>query len=182
MGLRLIGKAFLLAYRSKRRFWIITFIYATLIGFTAYFIHMAWQSDFTGAATISMLIVIFVAIIISVLYANQLVNARRIELATLKCIGWKSSNVMTLIIGEIFAVTVVGFAIIVEFIFHSVAISVYIKTINNTPVPPEDIVPIGLIPFILTFVLILGVQIVGIIVANRKIVNIRPIQALQMKT
>ncbi|MHA1679949.1 MAG: FtsX-like permease family protein [Promethearchaeota archaeon] len=180
--LRLFSKAFILASRSRKRFFFVTIIYSALIGFTAYFINSAIADGFTPTSVVPMVIVISASVLISILYANQLVNNRKIEIATFKCIGWKNSHVRALIVGEIFSVTFIGFIIIIEFIFHWISISVYIKTINNIAINPTDIVPIGLGAFVLTFGLILGVQIVGIILANVKILKVRPIQALQMKS
>jgi ABC-type antimicrobial peptide transport system permease subunit len=124
-----------------------------------------------------MIVVLICAIILSIFYANLIVTYRRLEIATLKCIGWRNNHVRTLIVGEIFAVTLVSFIIVIEFFFHWIAIASYIfpKKLASA------ITPIQWIPLLITFGVILGVQVVAILIANDRILKVRPIQALQMQ-
>jgi len=181
--IRLIRKSFLLALRSRRRFWMFTVAYALLIGFTSVFMDQALKTYKTlgpnwGAETIMMIVSISVSAGMSMLYANIIVTYRKMEIATLKCIGWKNNHIRVLISGEIMAVTMLAFFIIIEAFFHYTAISAYslsAQEITNM----EGIVLVEFWPVVLTFIIILGVQIAGILIDNDKILKIRPIQALQ---
>lgn len=188
MGIRLIGKAFVLATRSRKRFLMFTVVYAILIAWTAWSVDAAYK-DWTspvpvfGLTTAFMLISIVASIMISMFYANIIVNYRRIEIATFKCIGWKNDHVRTLIVGEIMSVTLIAFVIVIEFLFHLIAILGYVFSIDRNALinPYNQLIPIGLLPAVITFGIILGVQVFGILIANTRILKVRPIQALQMR-
>ncbi|NMC04257.1 MAG: ABC transporter permease [Candidatus Lokiarchaeota archaeon] len=177
--LRLINKAFLLAMRSRRRFWMFTLAYALLIGFSSVFMDRAYAVNFNwGLDTTMMIIAISVSAGMSMLYANIIVTYRKMEIATLKCIGWKNNHIRVLISGEIMAVTLLAFLLVVEFYFHYTAISAYVLSAQSLPISPS-IVLVQFWPVVFTFAIMLGVQIAGILIANDKILKIRPIQALQ---
>jgi len=66
-----------------------------------------------------------------------------------------------------------GFFIIVEVLFHYAAFFVYINPTNPT-------VPlVNLLPVFVTFTIFLFFQILAILLANRKILKVRPIIALK---
>ncbi len=177
--LRLINKSFLLALRSRRRFWMFTLAYALLLGLSSYFMNESFKVNFTwGAETLMMIIVISTSAGMSMLYANIIVTYRKMEVATLKCIGWKNGNIRVLISGEIMAVTLVAFFIVVEFFFHYTAINAYGLNAQGQAIT-DSIVLVQFVPVVVTFAIMLGVQIAGILIANDKILKIRPIQALQ---
>jgi hypothetical protein len=187
--LRLVGKAFLLATRSKKRFLMFTAVYAVVIALTAYFVGKAFTPTellqahpVFGQNSLTMLITIVCAMIMTMFYANIIVTNRKTEIATIKCLGWTSNHIRILISGEIFAVTLVAFIVVLEIFIHTTAILAF-STIFNQPSSittlPASIVLVQPLPIVVTFGIILGVQILGILVANHKIFLIRPIQALQ---
>ncbi len=178
--IRLIRKSFLLALRSRRRFWMFTLAYALLIGFTSVFMDRAVQVSFElGLDTTMAIIAISVSAGMSMLYANIIVTYRKMEIATLKCIGWKNNHIRVLISGEIMAVTLIAFLLVLEAFFHYTAISAYAISADPAGVMTNSIVLVQFWPVVLTFAIMLGVQIAGILIANDKILKIRPIQALQ---
>nr|MDO8109498.1 FtsX-like permease family protein [Candidatus Sigynarchaeota archaeon] len=181
--LRLIRKAFLLATRSKRRFITFTVFYASLIALTAFFVNLAFKDwlahIYFGPNTIFMIIVLGVSTFMSVLYALIIVSNRKTEIATLKCIGWKNGHIWILVSGEIMAVTLIAFIIVVEVFFHITSIAAYILAISRPTSQVQAIVVVQFVPIVITFLFMLGVQIAGILIANRKILKVRPIQALQ---
>ncbi|MFX0101479.1 MAG: FtsX-like permease family protein [Candidatus Hodarchaeota archaeon] len=181
MSLRLIGKAYLLARRARRRFYMFVLIYSALIAACAFSIHQAQEVDFdtTHPSFYSMIVTICLSIGTSIFYALIIMYYRTDEIATLKCLGWKNNHVRVLVSGEIFTVTFIAFVLVVEFVFHWIAISVYFAEITQANI--EDTIPMGFLPIAVTFGVILGAQIGGILVINNKILQVRPIQALHMK-
>ncbi|MEX2681614.1 MAG: FtsX-like permease family protein [Candidatus Sigynarchaeota archaeon] len=178
--IRLIRKSFLLALRSRRRFWMFTLAYALLIGFTSVFMDRAIKANFgLGVDTTMAIVAISIAAGMSMLYANIIVTYRKMEIATLKCIGWKNNHIRVLISGEIMAVTLLAFFLVLEAFFHYTAISAYAITANPAATMDNSIVLVQFWPVVLTFAIMLGVQIAGILIANDRILKIRPIQALQ---
>ena len=100
MGLRLWSKSVKLAMRSRRRFIAFTLMYTVLM------VWMTWNFQLfiydNGDADVLLLVVSIVStIILSILYAWIVINYRKNEIATLKCIGYKNSNIRTIIIGAI---------------------------------------------------------------------------------
>lgn len=179
--LRLIKKAFLLALRSRRRFWMFTLAYALLLGFSSVFMDRAYNLSpkfAWGTDTAMMIIAVSVSALMSMLYANIIVTYRKMEIATLKCIGWKNNHIRVLISGEIMAVTFIAFFLVVEGFFHYTAISAYALSAQYMTIT-ASVVLVQFWPIVITFGIMLGVQIAGILIANDKILKIRPIQALQ---
>ncbi len=184
--IRLIRKSFLLALRSRRRFWMFTLAYALLIGFTSVFMDAAVDAYMAigvnwGTETVMMIVAVSVSALMSMLYANIIVTYRKMEIATLKCIGWKNNHIRILISGEIMAVTLLAFFLVIEGYFHYTAISAYALSADTSPGSDitDAVVLVQFWPAFLTFLIMLGVQIAGILIANDKILKIRPIQALQ---
>jgi hypothetical protein len=70
-----------------------------------------------------------------------------------------------------------GFAILIEALFHYAAIVGYLQSANYLTNIPAIL--INLLPVILTFGMFLFVQIIAIIVANRKVLKVRPVIALK---
>ncbi len=128
-----------------------------------------------------MIVAVSVSAGMSMLYANIIVTYRKMEIATLKCIGWKNDHIRILISGEIMAVTLIAFFFVVEAFFHFTAISAYGESAQypSSTTIPSSIVLVQFWPIVVTFGIMLGVQIAGILIANDKILKIRPIQALQ---
>ena len=70
-----------------------------------------------------------------------------------------------------------GFIIVIEGLLHYAAIVTYIQSANYlTNIP---IILISLLPVVLTFGMFLLVQIIAIILANRKVLKVRPVIALK---
>jgi len=82
-----------------------------------------------------------------------------------------------LISGIILFTMIVGFIIVVEVLFHYTAIFEYAQSATLLPGLPSIL--IGLLPVVVTFVIFLLVQVLAIVVANRKIFKVRPIIALK---
>lgn len=185
MGMRLFGKAIKLALRSRKRYVIFTITYTTLMIWTSFSI----QNVFNGGSDIINLTVALVAsIFLSILYAWIIINYRRQEIATLKCIGYTNGNVRTLIVGEIIWVTLSGFIVVLEILFHFLAFRVVrfnlsfttTETISLSELNNISTSPITFTTLVLTLLIFLGVQIIGIILAYSRILKVRPMAALRV--
>jgi ABC-type antimicrobial peptide transport system permease subunit len=133
---------------------------------------------------------IIATVCLSILYAWIVINYRRKEIATLKCIGYTNSNIRTFIVGELVWVTFVAFVIVAEFLIHYAAILNY-YTYQNVMNGNLDITtvdeytaetkPFLQIPTVLyAFGIFLASQILGILVMYSKILKLRPIVALRV--
>ncbi|GAB4319094.1 MAG: hypothetical protein Kow0069_22490 [Promethearchaeota archaeon] len=183
MALRLLGKAIKLALRSRKRYVIFTLSYMFLMIGTSVSIQLAFLGESLYYLGISLASSIF----ISVLYAWIIINYRRTEIATLKCLGWTNSNVRVLIVGEIVWTAVSGFLLVLEIVFHALAFRVLRYNVTFVPNLPEGTsaqaalrAPISLLTIVATLGIFLGVQVLGILVAYRKILKVRPIIALRV--
>jgi hypothetical protein len=73
--------------------------------------------------------------------------------------------------------TLIGFVIVVEILLHYSALITYLQSANLVRnLPP---ILISLLPVVVSFGMFLFVQLIAIILANRKILNIRPMLALK---
>ncbi len=188
MGLRLWSKSIKLAMRSRRRFIAFTLMYTVLMGW------MTWNfQDFLygdGDPDVLLLVVSIVStLILSILYAWIVINYRKNEIATLKCIGYKNSNIRTIIIGELTWVTFVAFMIMAETLIHITAGATYFYQQQIIKDPPlislseyaAKTTPIlNIWPVLATLAMFLVSQILGIVIMYSKILKLRPIVALRV--
>ncbi len=170
-------KAILLSLREKNVFVIFTLIYTTLIFGTSLFLELVFRGGLGATAGYFVAIFFGTSIFLSLLYAWILVSRKRRNFATLKCIGFTNKNIMVLVSGMILLTTVIGFIIVIEILFHYTALISYLQSANF--LLTYDLILIGLIPVILTSVIFIGVQLLAIIVAYRKVLKVRPIIALK---
>ena len=90
MSFRLVGKSIMLAMPSRRRFIVFTIIYTVLV----FWMALSMES-FEGTQNWYQLGIALVAsIVLSILYAWIIINYRKTEIATLKCIGWTNGNIL----------------------------------------------------------------------------------------
>lgn len=161
--------------RSKKRFIAFTFMYTALIIWMSISLQTAGnvlQSswDFWVAVVSSL--------ILSVLYAFVITQSRRMEIATLKCIGYQNSEVRVIIMGEIIWVTLVAFMFVSELLIHITAIQAYANYSNGTFAAFQPI--IGVLNLIIVVSLFLVAQVGGIALAYRRVLKLRPIIALRV--
>jgi predicted lysophospholipase L1 biosynthesis ABC-type transport system permease subunit len=185
--MRLLKKAIVMAMRSRRRFIVFTLMYTVLMIWMAYnFESYIVEADRTTKQILMLIISIISTVALSILYAFIIINYRKTEIATMKCIGYTNANIRTIIIGELVWVTTVAFTIILEILVHISAVFVYIaQTIAQIADPTVTIVTVdapllSIFPLIITLALFLISQIVGILVMYRKILKLRPIVALRV--
>ncbi len=186
MSLRLWSKSIKLAMRSRRRFIAFTLMYTVLMGW------MTWnfQVFLYGDPDVLLLVVSIVStLILSILYAWIVINYRKNEIATLKCIGYKNSNIRTIIIGELTWVTFIAFMIMAETLIHMTAGVTYFYQQMILKNPPQisfseyaaKTTPVlNIWPVLATLAMFLVSQILGILVMYSKILKLRPIVALRV--
>ncbi|TFG20367.1 MAG: FtsX-like permease family protein [Promethearchaeota archaeon] len=172
-------KAVKMTLREKKMFIVFTLIYTILIFLTSFFIQVATSPTGGGGETTTFFIIIFfgTSLVLSLLYAWIIVARNRRIFATLKCIGWTNGNINTLVSGIIFYTTFMGFFIVIEVLFHYAAIIAYLNSANILVGIPAIL--ISLVPVAITFLIFLVVQLAAIILANRKVLKVRPMLALK---
>jgi MFS-type transporter involved in bile tolerance (Atg22 family) len=165
--------------RERKMFTIFTLFYTILIFSTSFFIDIVTRTNagFGDLAVFFLIISFGFAIFLSVLYAFLIVIRNRRTWATLKCIGWTNGNINSLITGIVMYTTLIGFVIVIEILLHYAALIAYLQTVNYLMNLPS--VLISLLPVVISFGIFLFVQLIAIIVANRKVLNIRPMLALK---
>ncbi len=184
MGMRLFGKAIKLAMRSRKRYIIFTLTYMALMIWTSVSIQNVFNADpVAGPSQNDMYffwVGLAISVFMSVLYAWIIINYRRTEIATLKCIGYTNSNVRTIIVGEIIWVTMSGFFLVLEILIHTLAAQALADNLglSSTFVTIRPFLTLSTI--LITLGIFLVVQVVGIIIAYRRVLNVRPIMALRI--
>ena len=171
MAFRLFKKSVLMVLREKKQFTVFCLMYTILIFWTSYSIELVMKPTGQTFANTSFFIALGVGIFLSLLYSWIIVRRNSKTIATLKCIGWTNRDLNSLISGFILFTTIIGFFIVIEVLFHYAAIVVYLGV--------EPIPLVSLLPVFSTFVIFLAFQILAILVANRKVLKVRPIIALK---
>jgi len=177
MAFRMWKKAVLMTLREKKLFTVFTLIYTSLIFITSLFWELAITGQIGEIAGYFVLIFLGTSLFLSLLYAWIIVSRNRRTWATLKCIGYTNKNINSLITGKILFTTFMGFIIVIEVLFHYTAIVGYLQSAAIVITLPLTLV--GLLPVILTSFIFIVVQMVAIVLANRKILKVRPIIALK---
>lgn len=172
-------KAVKMTLREKKMFVVFMLIYTILIFLTSFFIQIATTPNGGGGELTTFFIIIFfsTSLVLSLLYAWIIVARNRRTFATLKCIGWTNGNINQLVTGIILYTTLMGFIIVIEVLFHYAAIVTYLQSANISANIPAIL--ISLVPVAITFGIFLVVQLVAILLANRKVLKVRPMLALK---
>jgi len=174
MAFRLFKKSVLMVLREKKQFTVFCLMYTILIFWTSYSIELVMKQPGESFASASFFIALGVGIFLSLLYSWIIVRRNSKTIATLKCIGWTNRDLNSLISGFILFTTIIGFFIVIEVLFHYAAIVAYLQ------VAPSIVIPlVSLLPVFSTFIIFLAFQILAILVANRKVLKVRPIIALK---
>jgi predicted lysophospholipase L1 biosynthesis ABC-type transport system permease subunit len=171
VAFRLFRKSILMVLREKKQFTVFCLMYTILIFWTSYSIELVMRDPGLGFASTSFFIALGVGIFLSLLYSWIIVRRNSKTIATLKCIGWTNRDLNSLISGFILFTTIMGFIIVIEVLFHYAAIASYLQASPSTLV--------SLLPAFATFLIFLFFQILAILVANRKVLKVRPIIALK---
>ena len=175
MAFRLFRKSILMVLREKKQFTVFCLMYTILIFWTSYSIELVMKQPGESFASASFFIALGVGIFLSLLYSWIIVRRNSKTIATLKCIGWTNRDLNSLISGFILFTTIMGFFIVIEVLFHYAAIVAYLQAAPNIAAIPL----VSLLPVFATFVIFLLFQIIAILVANRKVLKVRPIIALK---
>ena len=175
MAFRLFKKSILMVLREKKQFTVFCLMYTVLIFWTSYSIELTLLQPGQTFPITSFLIALGVGIFLSLLYSWIIVRRNSKTIATLKCIGWTNGDLNSLISGFILFTTIMGFIIVIEVLFHYAAIVAYLQA-----APSIDKIPlVGLLPVFATFLIFLTFQIIAILLANRRVLKVRPIIALK---
>jgi ABC-type antimicrobial peptide transport system permease subunit len=130
-----------------------------------------------------LLVSIGSTILLAILYAFIVINYRKKEIATLKCIGYTNNDIRTIIITELVWVSFLAFFIQAEVLIHTTAIMTYIATNSNitATVYVANTTPIlNALPVLFAFLIFIVSQVLGILIMYRKILKLRPIVALRV--
>jgi ABC-type antimicrobial peptide transport system permease subunit len=175
-GLRIFTKSFRLAWRAPKRFWAFIVLYLVVTYMVTYLL-------LTGGA-LQIFIAILGGIVVATIYGFLLTTFRKTEIATLKCIGWSNGNIRILIVGEILFVSVLAFLLFIEIGIHVTGLAFYL---SGNPFSPLFFVPSAMQQvllardqLLLSFVVVVLAQIPGILLANYRILAVKPMEALRM--
>ena len=179
--MRLWKKAVKMSLRERKTFVVFVLMYTVLIFLTSFSLEMAFSDEIQtkGFANLMFFVALIASILLTLLYAWLIVRRNRVILATLKCIGWSSGNVTSLILGQILFTTVTGLILTIESLFHYMAIVGYIQPGIDPNALVINLPIITLFPVIITTCIFLAVQIVGYLVARGRITKVRPMLALK---
>jgi len=173
LNIRVFFKSIKFAFRAKKRVIPFMMVYAIL------FIVV---SDGIIAGGSDAIWYLLMALIVSSFYAILISQFRRRDMSVFKCIGWSNNDVMLLVIGEVFLVTVASFLVMLQISFEIVGIVTYFS-VSMAPgtllAIVHDFIVIDAGPLFTTFFIVLGMQIPGLFIAQRRAVSVPPMKALR---
>ena len=173
MNLRVFFKSIKFAFRAKKRVIPFMMVYAILFivvsdGLLAPFDEMVWY--------------LLMALIVSTFYAILISQFRRRDMSVFKCIGWGNNDVMLLVIGEVFLVTVASFLIMLQISFEIMGIVAYFSLNFGTGTLFDSVYNFVVIPagsLFATFFVVLVAQLPGVLIAQRRAMSVPPMKALR---
>ena len=157
--------------RSRKRFFVFTILYVALIIWMSYSLQTA-EGVALGIAIIS-------SVLSSILYAWLVIRFRRMEIATLKCVGYTNNDIRTVILGEIIWVSISSFIVVFELLIHFTAFEIIGRELLAVNLNGYEVF-ISPLNLIITIGIFLLAQVAGILLAYRKILKLRPIVALRI--
>lgn len=168
MTFRIFVKSLRLAVRTGKRFLFFVAIYAILLWWTSYTL----DNMLTGTGQFwPMLLLIIAVAVVALVYGLLISSYRKTQVATLRCLGWTSGDIKWLFIGELLLVCGVAALIDLEIVVHFIGIvanfSGTIPTIYSSTA------------FLISLAVIIGVQFLGVLVAWRRMLKVRPMEALR---
>ena len=173
LNIRVFFKSVKFAFRAKKRVIPFMMVYAIL------FIVV---SDGLIPLSANSLWYLLMALIVSSFYAILISQFRRRDMSVFKCIGWGNNDVMLLVIGEVLLVTIASFLIMLQISFEIVGIFAYFS-LNTDPgtlfAMVRDFIVIEAGPLFTTFFIVLGLQIPGLLIAQRRAISVPPMKALR---
>ena len=125
---------------------------------------------------------LLMALIVSTFYAILISQFRRRDMSVFKCIGWKNNDVMLLVIGEVFLVTVASFLIMLQISFEIMGIVAYFSLNFGAGTIFDSVYNFVVIPagsLFTTFIIVLIAQFPGLLIAQRRSMSVPPMKALR---
>lgn len=173
-------KSWRIATRNKRRFFGFVVVYSMLALAIATSLKQYFEVD--PGNYVLLAVTVAVGIVLSTMYGLILTTFRKREIATLKAIGWSNGNVLSRIFGEILFLSLIGFFILIELDIHILGTSWYIFGLDPVRLAEEQIVRnlyFSRVIMFCTFLLIVGLQIPGVYIANRRALQVKPMIAMR---
>lgn len=167
MTLRVLIKSLRLAIRTGKRFLFFVGIYAILMFWTAFTLDGLMEG--TGNPLPVVLLLAAVGIVAFV-YGLLISSYRKLQVATLRCLGWTSADIKWLFIGELMLVCMVAGLIVLEVIIHYFGIGAYFGA--SLWIFRAD-------AFLISFGVIVAMQFIGVLLAWRRMLKVRPMEALR---
>ena len=165
MTFRVFIKSLRFAIRTGKRFLFFVVIYAILMFWTAYTL------DGFGSNPLPSILLLVAVAVVALVYGLLISSYRKTQVATLRCLGWTSADIKWLFIGELLLVCLVAAFIDLEIIVHYIGIvSYYTHTVPWV---------FSSASFLITLGVIVGVQFLGVFVAWRRMLKVRPMEALR---
>jgi ABC-type lipoprotein release transport system permease subunit len=167
MTFRIFIKSLWLALRTGKRFFFFVVIYAILLWLTS----DRLDSLLNGGDPVLLFVFIGSVAVLALVYGILISNYRKVQVATLRCLGWTSADIKWLFIGELMLVCCVAAFIDLEIVVHYIGI-----VANFTQVIPAIFSSTA---FLVSFAIIIGVQFLGVLVAWNRMLKVRPMEALR---
>ena len=168
MNLRVLFKSIKFAFRAKKR--VITFIVIY-----AFLIVMVSRGLSSG---VDQLLWVFAAFVLATLYAILIAQSRSKDIAILKCVSWSNSDIFLILVGEVVLVSLTSFLIVFQVSVELLGLAAYFDLLAIFSTLQGWLV-VDLTILLVTLVVIVGLQLPGLYLAQRRAMMIPPMRALR---
>ena len=168
LNLRVLFKSIKFAFRAKKRVFTFIVIYAFLI-------VMVSRGLSSGVDQLLWLVAAFV---LATLYAILIAQSRAKDIAILKCVSWSNSDIFLILVGEVVLVSLTAFLIVFQVSVELLGLAAYfdLLAIFSTL---QGLLVVDVTILLVTLVVIVGLQLPGLYLAQRRAMMIPPMRALR---
>ena len=167
VNFRVLFKSVRFAFRAKKRVLSFMLIYAIL------FLVVAWG---LGQGEI---LILFMAFIVSTVYAILISQFRRKDIAILKCLSWGNNEILLLLVGEVVLVSFSAFLVIFQLSVEILGVIAYLNLGDQLLRDISAVISLEFGIMLQSLAAVVVLQIPGLILAQLRAMRVSPMAALR---
>ena len=167
VNFRVLFKSVRFAFRAKKRVLAFMLIYAIL------FLVVAWG---LGQGELLML---FMAFVVSTVYAILISQFRRKDIAILKCLSWGNNEILLLLVGEVILVSFSAFLVIFQLSVEILGVIAYLNLGDPLLQEIRQYISLDFGVMLQSLGAVVLVQIPGLLLAQYRAMRVYPMRALR---
>jgi hypothetical protein len=130
---------------------------------------------------VDQLLWLFAAFVLATLYAILIAQSRAKDIAILKCVSWNNNDIFLVLVGEVVLVSLSAFLLVFQVSVELLGLVAYFEPLFDTGFLGglQDLIAVPLADLMITLIVIVGLQLPGLYLAQRRAMMIPPMRALR---